>query len=378
VKLMDFGIAKSVGDVSLTHTGALLGTPAYMSPEQVLGCVADGRGDLFSLGVVLHEMLTGRRPFEGSSVPELLHAVAYDQPRIASALRPAIQAVIRKALAKDPGSRFASALEMARALEAATRAPGTGAARAYTPSWTAGPAPAAAPGPVLATTVSGTTRPGPRRGSPLATFGIALVVLSLVGLVVGPLVGGGPSGSGPRPNPTPLAKPSAAPPMPQKGGQGPDHQTAHLTGAPSRAAPAPAISRSDPFGYAQPPVAPLGPTQRKCPTCGGAGRAGPCKECEGTGRCERCGGTGRSSDACFFCGGTGWETCLHCGGTGVRAAYGVRCSFCGGTGRVRCQMCGGVGRTMCMSCSGTGKCTSCSGTGRAWCPTCWGTGWVSD
>ncbi|NLB94505.1 MAG: serine/threonine protein kinase [Armatimonadetes bacterium] len=117
-KLMDFGVARVAGDTVLTQTGVALGTPAYMSPEQVLGRNVDGRSDLFSVGVLLHEMLTGRRPFGGTTVTQITHAIVHEEPAIAPSIPPHLSAVIAKALCKDPSGRFGSAEEMASVLSA--------------------------------------------------------------------------------------------------------------------------------------------------------------------------------------------------------------------------------------------------------------------
>ncbi len=128
VKILDFGLAKPVGSrgpaiesvtVLSTVEGRILGTPSYMSPEQAKGKQIDARSDLFSLGVLLYEMLTGRRPFNGEGAMEILIAVDRDEPaRLDGVARPLEQVVLR-CLAKDPASRFPSAEEVIAALDAA-------------------------------------------------------------------------------------------------------------------------------------------------------------------------------------------------------------------------------------------------------------------
>ncbi len=124
VKVLDFGIAKQVvstGDApTLTQAGLIVGTPFYMSPEQALGRPVDTRSDLFSLGVVLYEALTGKRPFEGESVTETMMNIIMQEPPDLGAVAPAAPAslveVVNRALQKKPERRFGSAGEMVDAL----------------------------------------------------------------------------------------------------------------------------------------------------------------------------------------------------------------------------------------------------------------------
>jgi len=122
VKLTDFGIAR-FGTSNLTHDGQLLGTPNYMAPEQIRGEAADHRADVFSLGVVLYEMLTGEKPFQGDNVTVVTHRIAYEDfippDRHGPGLPKSIERVLERALAKDPDERFPSVAEMAKALAAA-------------------------------------------------------------------------------------------------------------------------------------------------------------------------------------------------------------------------------------------------------------------
>src|ERR1051326_680121 len=119
VKITDFGIA-NVGD-GMTLTGTVVGTPNYMSPEQVLGKTLDGRSDLFSVGVMLYQMLTGERPFEGQSITTIMYKIVHEEPiaprKLDSTIHPGLSAIVEKALAKSPEARFQTGSELAAALE---------------------------------------------------------------------------------------------------------------------------------------------------------------------------------------------------------------------------------------------------------------------
>jgi tRNA A-37 threonylcarbamoyl transferase component Bud32 len=123
VKVMDFGIAKLEAGTNLTSTGLILGTPNYMSPEQARGERVDGRSDLFSLGCVLYECITGRKPFAGESVTAILVKILTEDPPPvdfdAIGLPREIGEVLRQATAKDPARRFATGAAMVDALHAA-------------------------------------------------------------------------------------------------------------------------------------------------------------------------------------------------------------------------------------------------------------------
>lgn len=125
--LSDFGIAKTFeATESLTRVGAGVGTPEYMSPEQCRGATVDQRADIYALGILLYEMLTGRTPFIADNYTALAHAHIYEQPpppsRFNPRISPAVQMVVLKAIEKDPGERFQTALAMASALEQAMAA----------------------------------------------------------------------------------------------------------------------------------------------------------------------------------------------------------------------------------------------------------------
>jgi eukaryotic-like serine/threonine-protein kinase len=133
VKLLDFGLVKLIGEAAaeigsekLTQTGLVFGTPAYMAPEQALGRVVDGRADLYSVGIVLFEMLTGRKPFRSPDVLTLMRMQASAPPPALSSVAPGrpwctpeLEQLVGRALAKRPDARFASAQEMTAALDAA-------------------------------------------------------------------------------------------------------------------------------------------------------------------------------------------------------------------------------------------------------------------
>ncbi len=119
VKVMDFGIARVV-ESSLTKTGSVMGTPAYMSPEQVNGHKVDGRSDTFSLGVILYELLTGRKPFKGDSMPSLMFAIMKEEALQASTVDTSVHAawdpILKKVLAKHRDDRYATVKEFAQAV----------------------------------------------------------------------------------------------------------------------------------------------------------------------------------------------------------------------------------------------------------------------
>ncbi|MGH8442021.1 MAG: protein kinase domain-containing protein [Nevskiaceae bacterium] len=123
VKIMDFGIARMQTSDIKTQTGVLLGTPKYMSPEQVAGRPLDERSDIFSLGCVLYEMWTGRPAFSGTDVSQLMHNIAQATPvapgRLA-ALPPIADLIITRALAKDPNARYQKAADLASDLRSVT------------------------------------------------------------------------------------------------------------------------------------------------------------------------------------------------------------------------------------------------------------------
>ena len=123
VKLLDFGIAKFKQESSaeITGEGAIIGTPAFMSPEQMRGESLDARTDLYSLGVVFYELVTGKLPFEGSSIHDLIFKAITEAPPLPTSLNPEItpevESIILKCLEKDREKRFSSAKELIWNLE---------------------------------------------------------------------------------------------------------------------------------------------------------------------------------------------------------------------------------------------------------------------
>ncbi|MDY0003466.1 MAG: serine/threonine-protein kinase [Polyangia bacterium] len=121
IKLMDFGIARQEHFGDLTQTGAGVGTPSYMSPEQILGEKLDGRTDIWSLGVVLYQMITGQKPFVQDDVRTVLHKIRVDRPAPPRAIDPGIprelERIVLRCLEKGPEDRYPVAQHLALALE---------------------------------------------------------------------------------------------------------------------------------------------------------------------------------------------------------------------------------------------------------------------
>ena len=126
-KVTDFGVAKIVSQ-QMTQAGTILGTPSYMSPEQVQGLPVSGQSDQFSLAVIAYEILTGEKPFQAEYLPTLLFKIVREQAvaphRLNPTLMPVVESVMRKALAKTPAERYETCVEFVNALAASLNASG--------------------------------------------------------------------------------------------------------------------------------------------------------------------------------------------------------------------------------------------------------------
>ena len=178
VKITDFGLAKLTGS-QLQHTVAdtLLGTPLYMSPEQAIGDGIDGRSDIFSLGTICYEMVTGKQPFSGNTYAAVIQKIIdghIPHPcRVNELVSPEVDRVIMKALSREPSKRYGTALEMARTIEACVGQEKVWTLRNRLRRLAGGSDPAV--------TIAGTAPPRRRRGSPgkwIAGIAAAAVILA--------------------------------------------------------------------------------------------------------------------------------------------------------------------------------------------------------
>src|SRR5262250_245622 len=110
VKVTDFGTAKILQFGTVQQTAHVMGTPSYMSPEQVKGRLVDGRSDIFSLGVMLYEMITGEKPFPGQNITTVIYKIVNEEPvaprQLDPSIHPGLNSIILKALAKEPSERY--------------------------------------------------------------------------------------------------------------------------------------------------------------------------------------------------------------------------------------------------------------------------------
>jgi serine/threonine-protein kinase len=221
IKIADFGIAR-IESSSMTQAGTMLGTPSYMSPEQFMGQTVDSRTDIYSAGVLLYQLLTGEKPFEGG-LTAIMHKVLNTEPPAPSALcvtvPPAFDAIVQRAMAKRPEHRFATAGAFAAALRAALdipagAAPGNDAddLTMVVMSKPAGRAPAGPPRPAASGASLATGEA--RKSLPMALIGsLVIIVLAGAGGAAWLLSKHSPA-PGPVVSPTAAAKPlAAAPPL---------------------------------------------------------------------------------------------------------------------------------------------------------------------
>lgn len=126
--LVDLGIAAVSQGAKLTHTGGFVGTPAYMSPEQIKGEPLDDRSDLYSLGIILYELFSGKRPFDADNMTALMYKQVHEAPPPLRQLRPDLKPetllIVKKLIAKEPGKRIATAADLIKAIDAAIKAEG--------------------------------------------------------------------------------------------------------------------------------------------------------------------------------------------------------------------------------------------------------------
>jgi tetratricopeptide (TPR) repeat protein/predicted Ser/Thr protein kinase len=187
VKIMDFGLAKLGGESKLTKTGTTVGTVAYMSPEQARGDATDGRTDVWSLGIVLYEMLTGLLPFRRDYEQATVYSILNEEPEPVTSLRAGVpmevERIIGKALDKDLETRYQSAAEMVADLKRAKRGSDSAAATAATAATSVATATVPTPtGPKVrpAQPDTSTTIRGPQRG----TLRKYIVPASIVAIVL--------------------------------------------------------------------------------------------------------------------------------------------------------------------------------------------------
>jgi serine/threonine-protein kinase len=136
-KLTDFGTAKIL-QLGATSSGQIIGTPSYMSPEQVKGKPVDGRSDIFSLGVVLYELVTGEKPFPGTNVTTVIYKIVHEDPiparELDSSVHPGLNSIIERALAKEPDDRYQSCRELIEELRNYRQLGVTGSATVVAPA----------------------------------------------------------------------------------------------------------------------------------------------------------------------------------------------------------------------------------------------------
>jgi tRNA A-37 threonylcarbamoyl transferase component Bud32 len=262
-KITDFGIAKITASEQLTMTGSIVGTPHYMSPEQVQGQPVDGRSDQFSLAVIAFEMLTGEKPYTGEHLTTVVYKIVAEEPAPPRSLNPtlagAIEETLRKGLAKKPDARYATCQEFVRTLEKACAA-----TRDWKPLARGGalnePTLAGVPG--GAVTLPPARRPRHGEASTatlkrersklgflpfLAAVLMAAALIALIAVQAPPWLtpggrGGAAGGSAPAPEEPKSAAADSKPAVPQEPAASPAASPAESKPSPMPSAPAPAAS----------------------------------------------------------------------------------------------------------------------------------------
>ena len=260
VKVLDFGIAKITdAKTKLTQAGLVCGTPEYMSPEQARGADLDARSDLYSVGVIIYQMVTGLLPFESDTPIGFLMKHLTDPPMPPSQKQPEVEvppdleALIMKALSKNPADRFANAEEMREALLACVGGDVSAPARAASaPKLAAAAPPKAKPTPASqAKTVTVDEEPPRKSGGGKVAIGVAAAVLLVGGGAAALFLGRLGDPRPPEPVPAPVAQEVApvaqpAPPPPSQPEQQPAAQPATAATAVTPEPPAPTVSPPPP------------------------------------------------------------------------------------------------------------------------------------
>jgi serine/threonine-protein kinase len=182
VKIMDFGLARLSGS-EMTTTGMVMGTPHYMSPEQVRGQRADARSDVFAVGCLFYELLAGRKPFDAESMHGVLYKIMQEEPvpvrEAAPGTHEGLARVVEKALAKGPEERFANAGDMLAALRQARGAAGPGRGEALPERGPSAALPRPAPRRVAGEAATPSSRPSLPPASPAGSRRVLLAGLAL-------------------------------------------------------------------------------------------------------------------------------------------------------------------------------------------------------
>jgi serine/threonine-protein kinase len=245
--LTDFGVARLAAS-DLTRTGEVLGTPHFMSPEQVMGQEVDGRSDLFSLGVVLYLMISGQRPFHGETISSVCYQIVHAPPKPLpdeAAFSSGIRFLLDRLLAKDPSERFQSGGDLAEAIEGLL----SGTVATDPPP----PAPAEAPRPATTSRVAAAAPPAaasPKKGRKGLAVGLSVALAALAGFCILGFVVVGRLGKGTAKPPGQIEEP--APPPPEG--------TPVVHGVPGRVPP-PVETRT----AGEPVEKPAAPTKKRAP-----------------------------------------------------------------------------------------------------------------